>query len=125
MQTPEPLRGPWRIVEMELWDQDFLDLVTPAHITFEEEGHGAFAFGYVQGWTDCRFGTENGLPLVEFSWEGSDEMDPVNGRGWAVLTKDNQLEGRLFFHAGDDSDFCAHRVASKPSKVKQRKSARK
>jgi hypothetical protein len=125
MKTPAPLRGPWRIVQMELWDDDFLDLVAPAHITFEDEGLGSFAFGCVQGSTDCRFGTENGLPLVEFSWEGSDEMDPASGRGWALLTTNTQLEGRLFFHCGDESDFCAHRTAPMASKPRKRKSSRK
>ena len=28
------LTGKWRIVEMEAWDRDFLDLVEPAHILF-------------------------------------------------------------------------------------------
>jgi hypothetical protein len=125
MQTPESLRGPWRIVEMELWDKDFLDLVGPAHITFKDEGHGSFAFGAVQGWTDCRFGTEDGLPFVEFSWQGSDEMDPASGRGWAVLMNGQCLEGRLFFHAGDESDFCAHRNPPDTSKSRKRKPARK
>jgi hypothetical protein len=26
--------GRWRIVEMELWDQKFVDLESPGHITF-------------------------------------------------------------------------------------------
>ncbi len=32
--------GAWRIVEMEVWDRDYLDLVVPAHITFEPGGLG-------------------------------------------------------------------------------------
>jgi hypothetical protein len=42
---------------------------------------------------------------VEFSWEGNDECDPANGRGWAVLEEDGSLRGRIFFHFGDDSRF--------------------
>ncbi len=29
--------GRWRITEMDVWDNDYLDLVEPAHITFEGE----------------------------------------------------------------------------------------
>jgi hypothetical protein len=28
-------RGRWRIVAMELWPDDYLDLIEPAHIAFE------------------------------------------------------------------------------------------
>ncbi len=27
--------GRWRIVEMDVWDKDFLDLVETAHLTFK------------------------------------------------------------------------------------------
>ncbi len=36
--------GRWRIVEMELWDRDDLDLVGPAFIEFDEDRTGRFAF---------------------------------------------------------------------------------
>ena len=36
-----PLLGKWRIVEMELWDRDFLDLVEPAYIRFDAQGCSA------------------------------------------------------------------------------------
>ena len=29
------LKGKWRIVEMELWDNDFLDMMGPAYIAFD------------------------------------------------------------------------------------------
>ncbi len=35
--------GKWRVVEADLWDRDYLDLVEPAHIAFEGNGHGEFA----------------------------------------------------------------------------------
>ena len=122
MQTPVPLRGPWRIVEMELWDRYFLDLVEPAHITLEDDGLGGFAFGAVQGWIDCRFSKVEGRHRLEFTWEGADEGDPTSGRGWAILVADDRLEGRLFFHRGDDSAFFAQRS---PAPAKKRKYARR
>ena len=36
------LQGKWRIVEMEAWDKDFLDLVEPAYILFGQTS-GEFA----------------------------------------------------------------------------------
>lgn len=30
-----PLIGKWRIVEMGLWDSDFVELVEPAYIAFD------------------------------------------------------------------------------------------
>ncbi len=49
------LIGKWRINEADLWDRDYLDLVGPAHITFEGNGHGEFAFGCVNGGLDCEY----------------------------------------------------------------------
>ena len=37
------LIGKWRIVEADLWDRDYLDLVEPAHISFGKDGRGEFA----------------------------------------------------------------------------------
>ena len=72
-----PLLGKWRIVEMELWDSDFLDLVEPAYISFDAQGRGTFVFGAVQGGLHCRYGPDS----VRFTWQGFDEMDPVSGAG--------------------------------------------
>jgi hypothetical protein len=35
-------------------------------------------------------------------------MDSAMGRGWAVIDDDN-IEGMLFFHQGDESGFKAKR----------------
>jgi hypothetical protein len=44
-------------------------------------------------------------PRVEFFWEGFDECDPAEGRGWALVEQDGSLRGHIFFHLGDDSSF--------------------
>ncbi len=105
----QPFLGSWRIVEMELWARDDLDLVGPAHIRFNRNGTGEFQFMAVQGEMDCRFGERDGSPIVEFSWYGSEEMDKGCGRGWARLDANDELHGRFFFHLGDDSAFTATR----------------
>ena len=36
------LLGKWRIVGMELWDTDFVDMLEPAYIAFDAKGGGEF-----------------------------------------------------------------------------------
>jgi hypothetical protein len=101
------LTGRWRIVEMDNWDRDAIELVGPGFIEFTKESAGEFGFVAVRGWLDCRWSERDGRPFVEFTWEGEDEGDQVSGRGWAALTEDRGLTGHLFFHLGDDSGFRA------------------
>ena len=102
--------GTWRIIEMEQGDQDDIDLVVPGHITFREHHLGEFQFGTVHGEIDYRLEPYQETERLEFSWEGEDEMDPVSGRGWAIIA-DGQLQGRRSFHEGDASGFTAERRA--------------
>jgi hypothetical protein len=73
--------------------------------TFAANCLGRFEMIAVVGDLDCRF-EEN---RVEFTWTGNDEMDDASGRGWATLSKDGALKGRIYFHHGDDSSFIARR----------------
>ncbi len=95
------LKGKWRIVGMELWDKDFLDMMEPAYIFFDGKTAGEFAFGCVTGNLHCRATT----PGADFTWEGNDEMDRVSGDGWAELQQDGSITGEIRFHNGDDSTF--------------------
>lgn len=104
------LAGRWRIVAMELWDTDAIDLVGPGFIEFDRRRSGQFGFIAVEGQLDCRDVVRDGRPGVEFTWEGMDDADPASGRGWVVLTDDDTLDGRIFFHLGDDSGFQAVRA---------------
>ncbi len=100
-----PLIGKWRIVEMDLWDRNYLDLVEPAYIAFDSRGGGDFAFGVVNGWLDCGYAPRS----IEFTWEGSDESDEVSGAGSAESEDDGTLSGEIRFHYGDESGFKARR----------------
>lgn len=91
--------GKWRLVEADLWDRDFLDLVEPAHITFDGNGHGEFAFGCVNAGLDCQYA----LRTIFFTWQGFDEMDEVSGDGSADLDDDGTLEVEIRFHLGDEA----------------------
>ncbi|PSJ47650.1 hypothetical protein C7H85_02125 [Zobellella endophytica] len=98
--------GKWKIVEMEQWDQEYIDLVEPGYIRFDKDDLGNFVFGTVRGEIDCRY-TEKPQPKLEFSWEGNSECDPASGRGWAIIEKKNEIYGMLYIHLGDESWFKA------------------
>ena len=96
--------GRWRIVEMEQWDQDYVDMDSPGHIHFKKGGTGQLHFGCVEAELDWR--AEADTERVEFTFAGFDEGDEVSGRGWAEA-QGNRLTGRIFFHQGDESGFAA------------------
>ena len=99
------LIGRWRIIETDLWDRDYLDMLDPAHITFRAGGRGDFAFG-------CVHATLGGQPsgkALSFTWTGFDENDDVSGEGFAELQDDGTLEGEISFYNGDEATFKAHR----------------
>jgi hypothetical protein len=108
MDKTKTFLGNWRIVETELWDLEDLDLVAPATLSLNPSRQGHIAFIAVEGQVDYRVVVRDGLPAIEFSFEGFDDDEEVTGRGGAVL-EGERLRGRLFFHQGDDSSFVAER----------------
>jgi hypothetical protein len=106
-----PFTGRWRIVSMPTWDDDYLDEEMQAFIEFDDKDVGEFHFGYVHGSMDCRLTTRDGEPAVEWSWDGNAEMDPAQGRGWAVL-RGGELHGMIFLHMADDSEFVARPITT-------------
>jgi len=108
MRKKNPYLGKWRIIEMEMWDQDFIDMETEGYFSFETEELGCFQFGLVQGRIDYRIEKIGDIERLEFTWEGQDENDEALGRGWAII-KNNHIEGRFYFHLGDDSWFKAQK----------------
>lgn len=104
-----PFLGRWRITEMEVWDQDFVDLKGPGYIQFDRDNLGTFRFGTTQGQLDCRLETVEGETRIDFSWDGQDYREPATGRGWAIL-REGHLSGRFYIHLGDDSWFKAEKA---------------
>lgn len=99
--------GGWRIVEMEQWDQEFGDLVSPGHIRFTCDGRGELHFGAVDVTLDWRVKATGNR--VDFTFEGFDEGDEVSGSGWAELSG-KKLSGSIAFDAGDESGFVAEKT---------------
>ena len=102
------LVGRWRIVEADLWEQDFLDLVGPAMLTIRADGHGEIAFGAMQAGLDVDYAPS----MVFFTWVGFDEMDEVTGTGSAELLDDGSLEIEFAYHLGDEAVLKAARESS-------------
>jgi hypothetical protein len=100
--VPKSLAGKWRIVEMELWGTNFLDMLEPACIAFDGRGSGEFRFGCVTASLDCA-----DTPGGDFTWQGHDEMEEASGDGFAELEDDGSLTGEIRFHNGDQSTFKA------------------
>lgn len=99
--------GRWRIVEADLWDRDYLDLVQPAAMTLRGDGRGEIAFGAVQASLELEYGRFT----VYFTWAGFDEMDEVTGSGSAELLDDGSLEIEFAYHLGDEVVFRAERTS--------------
>lgn len=104
-----PFLGKWRIIASESWTREDLDTIVPAHITFNRDRLGELEFIAISASVDYRIGKCDGTSFVEFTWEGSDEGQPISGRGWARLTGD-RLTGQLFIHQGDETEFAAKRA---------------
>ena len=99
------LIGRWRIVEADLWDRDYLDLVEPAYVEFGTGGRGEFAFGVVNATMELKY--RRGI--VCFRWSGFDEGDEVSGSGSIELQDDGTIEIDLSFDDGDDATLKACR----------------
>ena len=101
--------GRWRIVEMDVWDNDFLDLVEEAHLTLTGEANGEIAFGALKGFLDPRYGSRDGAACAEFSWEASTATDRPAGRGWGAFGTPGRLVGHCYIHDVVDSAFICER----------------
>ena len=101
--------GRWHIVAMERWEQDFVDKEVPGYILIAEHDVGEFQFGTLCGSMECHIEFYGDSERLAFEWESDDEMDLLNGRGWAMINENGRLEGRFYFHDGDDSGFTAER----------------
>ena len=99
-----PFKGRWKIVWMEMWDQDFVDEEVPGHVTLGDKGLGDFQFGYVHG--SFTWSAKNGR--IDALWEGNDEIDPAHGDIHCEI-QEGELRGTIGLFDGDRSAFRAVR----------------
>jgi len=111
--------GTWRIKELEGWNEDYINLFVPGHVTVDPNGSGFMQFGAVEAELDWRVEDAGCIQRLEFTLQGFDEGDPVSGRGWATISGP-EMTGRVYFHRGDESGFTAvrekkHRASTRPT----------
>ena len=99
------LIGRWRIVEADLWDRDYLDLVAAATMTIGTDGHGEIAYGAMQASLELEYSRS----MVFFTGAGFDEMDEVSGTGSA------ELKRRWHHRRSRSPTTSATRPSSKPN----------
>jgi hypothetical protein len=105
-----PVVGKWRIIESDMWDKDYLDLVEPAKAIFADpdtcnRGHSEITFGVV----DVRLTLEYSQTMIAFTFYGDSEGDDISGSGWAEVLEDGTLEIEFTFLGGDEAVFKAVR----------------
>lgn len=97
------MKGKWRIISMAMWNKDFLDMIEPAYISFNDQDAGTLIFGCISAQLTCSLTTTD----ADFTFEGQDEMETTSGEGWAELQPDGTIEGEITFQNGDESTFTA------------------
>lgn len=100
--------GTWNVLSSPDLDDDYLSMETTPYLRLEQSGleiSGEFQVGLIRGSIS---GRSEGR-LVLFSFEGTDELDPVHGAGIIVLHEETMLL-RLMFHEGDAFTFVCSRA---------------
>ena len=100
--------GSWQITKSEQWHPEMLHMDKNAIIETDKDGFGSINFCAVQADIEYR-ASKVDKDIVEFSFNGVDVRDPVNGRGWFKL-EGEKLKMQLFFHRGMESWFEAEKI---------------
>ena len=105
--SPGAFRGHWRIISSPDFDREFLEMEPTPFVCVEGENfafEGTFHIGLIRGEFDGRLDGKR----VLFSFEATDELEPVHGAGTMSLG-DRGMEFRLMFFLGDEFTFiCEH-----------------
>lgn len=108
MRNLNAFLGKWEIIEMPDFGDDYIYAEETAHVEFNEEQTGHFKFGYVFGHVGIREIKEvNSESILNFDWEGNDEMDEASGHGMIKLKSKAEIEGTINFLFGDSHAFKA------------------
>jgi hypothetical protein len=105
--TPDAFRGHWRVISSPDFDQETLGLEVTPYVRVEGNKsafEGTFHIGLIQGEFDGRLDGKR----VLFSFEASDELDPVHGAG-TLSFLDRRMEFRLMIFLGDQYTFICER----------------
>lgn len=108
MKNLNAFLGKWEFIEMPDFDYDYVHAEEKAYIKINENTNGQFKFGYVFGHIGIRDIKEvNSETILNFDWEGNDEMDEASGHGFIKVKSNAEIEGTINFLFGDSHDFKA------------------
>lgn len=96
-----------------MWSKDYFNMEVQAYIKINLNNWGEFQFGLVLGSFQDRVTDDvdiEGAETFEFTWEGSDELEPAWGSGWIRLKEKDFAEGEFELEEGDTSTFLARRA---------------
>lgn len=105
--SPDTCRGHWRIISSPDFDDEILEMETTPYVRVEGDKltlKGVFHLGLIRGEFNGRLDGKR----VLFSFEASDELEPVHGAGTMSLI-DEKMEFRLMFFRGDEFTFICER----------------
>lgn len=105
-----PIPSQWRIIEMPMFNIEMFD--TPM-LWLHDEQTGFLKFCGMEAGVDYQLSERDGKPFIEFTWWEPHRL-PHCGRGWASIDG-HTLQGKIYMHAGDHSDFKAVQVGSDPN----------
>jgi len=103
--------GTWRIVSSPDFDDAYLRMEVEPYVEVAQDGShvsGTYHVGLQQGDFDGRIGRDG---HVVFSFEGSDELDEVHGRG-ELYADGAQVRFVLQYHQGDAYSFICERLTA-------------
>lgn len=104
-----PFPSQWRIVEMSMFGIEMFE--TPM-LWLHDERHGFLRFCGMEAGVDYQLSERDAKPFIEFTWWEPHRL-PHCGRGWASING-HTLQGKIYMHAGDHSDFKAVQVYGDP-----------
>ena len=104
------VRGHWRVESTSLWDDEALHLLGLPYLKLRANGLGDLQVGALEADIDWQVRVMGDLPVVDFTFEGSDDGTPVCGRGSMNIEGDH-LQGQLFIHRGETSTIIARRLS--------------
>ena len=120
------LRGTWRIIEMQLWDQEAIELIGPAFIEFGKDQTGKFRFIAVEGGWTAAMASAMGVPGSSSPGTAMTRaIKPrgVAGRRWRLTARcmDASTSTLATTRA---SERCASRMSRKPGAKTAREPSR-
>ena len=104
--SPKNFVGRWKISAMSEFDDSYSeegesDPILTLGQNQRADFYGEYNVGLSTGNIDGAVREFGGESVLIFGFEGTDEMDPVSGGGWARLISRDELEGEFINHLGE------------------------